>query len=60
MVCQGPYCRVWTPYLVSCVIVWFLTVIVPPGHWLAILGFMIGEELQSCLRDVYKEGFLDL
>ncbi len=32
----------------------------PPCHWLAILGFMIGEELQSCLIDVYKQGYYDL
>ncbi len=24
-----------------------------------ILGFMIGEELESCLRDVYKATLLD-
>ncbi len=33
--------------------------IAPLYHWLPILGFMIGEELESCLRDVYKATLLD-
>ena len=36
----------------------FLADIMPPCHWLAILGFILQEELESCLIHVYKMAHL--
>ena len=51
---------VWTCYLWVMVLYLVPDCIAPLCHWLPILGFVIGEELESCLVDVYKATLLDL